>query len=137
MNKFDITSEQIQLVVTEFYSRIRSDQELGPIFNAAIGTSAADWRAHEAKIASFWRNAAGLDRSYSGNPMLVHVKNSKVQPEHFSRWLRIFRDTAEDILPDGAAHGLADLADRIGQSLAMGIGQFRERHGNAPDLRSS
>lgn len=134
MMKFQITPAQIDRLVAAFYARIRADEVLGPIFIAAIGTGAEEWRAHEAKIAGFWRNATGIDRAYSGNPMVVHASNHAIQPVHFDRWLALFRETATEVLPDLPAQGIAALADRIGQSLAMGMVQFRQRFDTAPDL---
>ena len=131
-----ITSEQIDALVKAFYARIRTDDVLGPIFLNAIGTSDSAWRAHEARIASFWRNATGIDRSFSGNPMLKHLANSDILPEHFHIWLTLFRETANATLPAEAALGISELADRIGKSLAMGLIQFRAPQG-APRLRAT
>lgn len=130
--KFPITETQIDSLVEAFYARVRKHSTLGPIFTKAVGLSDDAWREHEARIASFWRNAIGLDRSFSGNPMLKHLANSEVQPDLFPIWLNLFRDTAEEILPPEAAAGIAALADRIGRSLSMGIVQFRQKDGAAP-----
>ena len=107
MKRFPITSSQIDTLVAVFYQRIRNHPELGPIFIKAIGTSDEAWRAHEARIASFWRNATGLDRSFSGNPMLKHLANQEVVPEQFSVWLDLFRSTAEETLPSATAAGIS------------------------------
>ena len=124
-SRFPITDRQIDDLVRAFYARVRKDGELGPVFLRAVGTSEAAWRAHEARIASFWRNALGMDRSFSGNPMMAHLRNGDVVPEQFPVWLSLFRETADDILPEQAARGISDLAERIGRSLAMGLKQFR------------
>lgn len=132
--KFPITEDQITDLVREFYARIRLHPELGPIFLRAISEDDAAWAAHEARITSFWRNAVGLDRSFSGNPMLKHMANRNILPEHFPVWLRLFRETAEDVLPPDAAASISALADRIGQSLAWGLTQFRQPEGAPPVL---
>ncbi|MDA7827185.1 group III truncated hemoglobin [Rhodobacteraceae bacterium] len=123
--KFDITDEQIDVLVTAFYARARKDATLGPIFLNAIGTSNSAWQTHEAHISSFWRNALGIDRSFTGNPMLKHLANHQIEPEHFPIWLEIFNQTAKDVLPQPAAEGISALANRIGQSLSWGLTQFR------------
>lgn len=133
--KFPITEGQIVQLVTAFYARIRTHPELAPIFLRAIGTDRAAWQHHEAHIASFWRNAVGLDRSYSGNPMAKHLAISDIQPEHFPLWLALFRATAQDVLPPPAAASMAALADRIGRSLSWGMAQYRQPTGSAPSLR--
>lgn len=132
MKNFDISGDQIDLVVAAFYARVRKDPQLGPVFAAAVGTSREHWRHHEAKIASFWRNAVGLDRSYSGSPMMVHVENMDIEPRHFAHWLTLFRQTAIEVLPPATADGLANLADKIGRSLSFGIQQYRQRADSPP-----
>jgi len=130
--KFAITDEQIETLVTAFYERARKDPVLGPVFLNAVGTDDAAWVAHEAKIASFWRNAIGLDRSFRGNPMLKHLANPEITPDQFANWLSLFRKTADDTLPETAASGICALADRVGRSLQMGLVQFRQMDGLAP-----
>lgn len=130
--KFAITEDQIDALVSAFYARARKDPVLGPVFLNAVGYDDAAWVAHEAKIASFWRNAIGLDRSFSGNPMLKHLANPEITPDQFTDWLSLFRSTAEETLPEAAAAGICNLADRIGRSLQMGLVQFRQKDGLAP-----
>lgn len=130
--KFPIDAAEIDLLVAEFYARVRKHPALGPVFMKAIGPSAEAWQKHEAHIASFWRNAIGLDRSFSGNPMMKHLANPEIQPDLFPAWLGLFRDTAGEVLPERAAEGIAALADRIGRSLSMGLVQFRQKDGAAP-----
>lgn len=132
--KFHITEAQIDVVVAAFYARVRQDAVLGPIFYRAIGTSAEDWRHHEARIASFWRNAIGMDRSFSGNPMRKHADNSEIQPEHFATWLALFEQTATELLPDLAARGIIAMAHRIGDSLQFGLTQYRRDTDTPPPL---
>ena len=39
-----------------------------------------------------------------GNPMLAHMRLKMVRPEHFERWLALFRETADDLCtPEVAA----------------------------------
>ena len=132
--KFPITDAQIEVLVAAFYDRARSHGVLGPVFEEAIGDSPEAWAAHEAKIASFWRNAVGLDRSFSGNPMMKHLANADIVPDQFADWLALFRQTAQEVLPTEAALGITALADRIGQSLKMGMIQFRRKDGLPPRL---
>lgn len=134
IQKFPITEAQIDALVSEFYTRVRKDPDIGPVFLRAIGTDAEVWQHHEAKIASFWRNALGIDRSFSGNPMLKHLANNEIIPEQFPIWLGIFEQTAKDVLPEHAALGIVQLANRIGSSLQFGLVQFRKPEDGPPSL---
>jgi len=132
--KFPITEAQIDALVATFYVRAREHAVLGPIFLDAVGADQAAWTHHEAKIASFWRNAIGIDRSFSGNPMLKHLANKDIVPDHFADWLTLFHEVAQEVLPDEAAAGITALADRIGKSLKMGLVQFRQKDSLPPRL---
>ncbi|GKY86965.1 group III truncated hemoglobin [Sinisalibacter aestuarii] len=134
--KFDITAEEIDQLVALFYKRIRWHPMLGPIFARAIAEEdGPEWRAHEAKIAAFWRNAVGLDRAYDGNPMRVHVENPDVRPGMFSTWLDLFHITAAEVLSPEKAANMSALAERIGQGLRYGVTQRGQVRGAPPVLR--
>lgn len=134
IQKFPITEEQIDTLVAEFYARVRRDPDIWPVFLRAIGTDGEIWRHHEAKIASFWRNAMGIDRSFSGNPMLKHLANNDILPGQFPIWLGIFEQTAHDVLPESTALSIVALANRIGESLQFGLVQFRKPQDGPPSL---
>lgn len=132
MQRFEITAEEIEQLVACFYARIREHDVLGPIFIKAVGAGDAAWRHHEAKIASFWRNAIGMDNSYSGTPMQVHMDNHDIQPEHFAEWLEVFHDVAGQTLTSDQAQHIGELANRIGRGLSLGIANGRLKKGDAP-----
>lgn len=115
--KFSITPDEIARVVARFYASIRAHPGLGPVFAAHV----ADWPAHEAKIAGFWRNAILHERSYDGNPLAAHRQAGNVQPGMFEPWLALFDAAlAEELSPEQAAAWSA-LAHRIGRSLRAGV----------------
>lgn len=135
MQKFDITPEDIDRLVAAFYARIRAHPMLGPVFARAIAAEdGPEWRAHEAKIAAFWRNAIGLDRSYDGSPMQMHVANPEVAPGMFSVWLDLFEETAREVLTPAQADSITALANRIGASLRYGVTQRGQVRGAPPKL---
>lgn len=135
IQKFPITPEEVDRLVAVFYERIRAHPTLGPVFFRAIAPEdGPEWRAHEAKIAAFWRNAIGMDRAYDGNPMKVHVANAEVMPGMFSVWLDLFRRTAEEVLEPETAASISALADRIGDGMRYGVTQRGQVKGQPPKL---
>ncbi|MCB1357712.1 MAG: group III truncated hemoglobin [Maritimibacter sp.] len=135
MQKFDITPEDIDRLVAVFYQRIRAHPMLGPVFARAIAPrDGPEWRVHEARIAAFWRNAIGIDRSYDGSPMQVHVANPEVMPGMFSAWLDLFGATAREQLTPAQAESILALATRIGASLRYGVTQRGQVKGAPPKL---
>lgn len=129
---FDISPAQIDRVVQVFYTEIRAHPELGPVFNAHI--AAKDWPAHEEKIARFWRNAILKERSYSGNPMRVHMQAGDVLPGHFAPWLDLFTQVLKRELPADTAAAFSALAHRIGDGLRFGLENYQRPADRPPVL---
>ena len=81
-----------------FYAAAREDPLLGPVVAGAI----ADWDHHYEVVHNFWSRALIGTTRYSGFPFTAHIP-LKLKPEHFERWLELFRATARDALPPDAA----------------------------------
>lgn len=105
-------------LVDRFYDKVRRDPELGPVFNAAVH----DWDEHKQRLVSFWASVALRAGSYRGNPMAVHLALGGIGSGHFETWLRLWRDTARELLEPEAAATLIGHAERIGASLRLGMG---------------
>ncbi|MBS0242344.1 MAG: group III truncated hemoglobin [Proteobacteria bacterium] len=116
-----VTEEMIRTLVHTFYSRVRQDEVLGPIFNAAID----DWDAHLAKLCTFWSSVTLMTGRYHGTPMPAHARLPGIAAPHFERWLALFEETAASICRPPAAALFIDRAHRIAQSLQMGIAIHR------------
>jgi hemoglobin len=107
----------IATLVDRFYERVRRDPELGPIFNAAV----YDWDEHKRLLTSFWASVALRASSYRGNPMAAH-RSHPIRAEHFDRWLTLWRETCAEELDEVHAAQMLEYAQRIGQSLKLGLG---------------
>ena len=117
LSRIAITPAEIDRVVAAFYTEIRQHPMLGAVFARHV----TDWRAHEAKVASFWRNAILLERGYAGNPMAVHKAAGNVRPGMFPAWLELFHTVLQRELPPAEAAAWNALARRIGASLSYGL----------------
>lgn len=135
LQRFPMERAEIDRLVAAFYARVRRHEVLGPIFIRAIGPEGdPHWPEHEAKIASFWRNAILMDREYQGRPMQAHLMNGEVRPEHFALWLDLFEATAHDVLPDDKATPISALARKIGKGLKWGLESATQPQGGIPKL---
>jgi hemoglobin len=128
--RFPITPAQIDAVVAEFYACIRQHPGLGPVFARHV----RDWPIHEARIASFWRNAILFERSYDGNPMAVHMAAGDVKAPMFEVWLGLFDSVLRRELPAETAQSWSALAHRIGRGLRMGVEDHNRPATAVPDL---
>ncbi|MBL8646191.1 MAG: group III truncated hemoglobin [Sphingosinicella sp.] len=110
----DIDDDQLKTLVDVFYARVRTDPELGPIFNDAIG----DWPEHLEKLAAFWSSVMLTSGRYKGNPMMAHLKHvRRITPALFDRWLALWARTTSDVMSPAAAAALQEKAQRISESL--------------------
>ncbi|MFX0542163.1 group III truncated hemoglobin [Roseovarius sp. S4756] len=128
--QFEVSREDIARVVARFYAQVRRDPVLGPVFAAHV----SDWPAHEEKITRFWANAILRERSYDGNPMMVHKQAGDVRGDHFAIWLDLFDAVLMQELPEETARRWSALAHRIGRALKIGL-EMRAPQGGVPNLR--
>lgn len=114
-----IDEDYISQLVDTFYTRIRADEALGPIFAGKV----RNWDAHLPTMKAFWSSVALNTGRYSGRPMPAHLKlKNDVQPMHFTLWLELFRQTLEDTAPSQAAVPyFMERAERIAKSLQLAM----------------
>lgn len=113
-----MTEAQLAKLVDRFYAKVREDDALGPIFNGAI----ADWPEHLKKLTAFWSSVMLTSGRYKGNPMAAHLKHrNAIEPAMFVRWLDLWRETAREILDEHGAAGVIAKAERIAESLQLGM----------------
>ena len=111
-----VDESMIERLVRAFYARVRADELLGPIFESRI----ADWEPHLKRMCEFWSSVILSSGVYHGQPMRAHLP-LPVDAEHFDRWLGLFASTARDLFEPRVADLFVDRAQRIAQSLEMGI----------------
>jgi len=86
------TVQDIEVLVHQFYGKVRADALLAPVFNAVITGS---WDAHLQKMCDFWGTLLLYTRKYSSDPMPRHIA-LPVEPAHFERWLLLFNETVDE-----------------------------------------
>jgi hemoglobin len=112
------SEEQIKELVDSFYSRVRNDELLGPVFAAAIGES---WNEHLAKMSDFWSTVVLASRRYKGNPMMAHIALPRLRREHFERWLSCWRETATGLLGEMQAGIFVRKAEFMAARLLLAV----------------
>ncbi len=123
--KRNISEEALGRLVERFYAKVRLDPDLGPVFNGAIH----DWPEHLEKLKAFWSSVMLTTGRYKGQPMAAHMKHEpSMKPELFRRWLGLWRETAAEVLSSEAAVAVAEKAERIAESLQLGISFARGQH---------
>lgn len=87
------TEEEINKLVESFYTKARKDPELGPIFETYV----TNWKAHFVQMTDFWSgNLLGTSR-FHGAPMPKHLAIPDLRPELFEQWLKLFKQTTQEL----------------------------------------
>jgi len=84
--------DDIQLLVNEFYSKVRQDTLIGPIFE---DVAKVNWEEHLPKLTNFWCDLLLGENTYQGRPFPPHIPLN-LQPSHFERWLTLFIQTVDE-----------------------------------------
>lgn len=120
----ELTEADLERVVHAFYARVRADAQIGPIFNDAIH----DWPGHLDKLSAFWSSVMFTSGRYKGRPMPAHVRHAaRITPQGFARWLALWRETTDELLPARHAAAMQEKAERIAESLMLGIDFYRSK----------
>ena len=113
-----INEAQLQALIPCFYSRVREDGLIGPVFNNAI----TDWDDHLKNLIAFWSSVMLTSGRYKGNPVAAHMKHlGEITPPMFDRWLALWAEVTEEILGVPAATALQAKAARIAESLKLAL----------------
>ncbi|UYN99776.1 MAG: group III truncated hemoglobin [Devosia sp.] len=113
----------IRAVVDHFYARARADDVIGPVFNRVIAED--EWPAHLSRIADFWSSMLLGTGRYDGRPMPKHLAIPELSDAHFLRWLRLFRETVDELCPPDIAAIFIERSERVGNSFRMNIAMRR------------
>jgi hemoglobin len=114
----DITEPALAELVQRFYTKVRQDPEIGPVFNSQV----QHWDEHFDTLAKFWSSVMLTSGQYKGNPMAAHTKLADmIQMPMFDRWLALWKETTEEIFAPEQAALLQGRAQRIAKSLKLGL----------------
>jgi len=125
------TREEVFILVTEFYKKVRVDDVLGPFFNNVI----KDWDTHIDRLTTFWESSLfmtrKLEQRYNGNPLEVHVKvdqenNHSITELHFGLWLNLWFQTIDDLFEGEMAENAKRRARKMGTFLYLSMFQARQ-----------
>ena len=132
MEKRDIQNrEDVYLLVSEFYRKVRKDPVLGPFFNRVI----KDWEAHIERLTTFWESSLfitkKLEHRYHGNPLQVHIdvdreNDNAITQVHFGLWMNLWFETLDEYFEGEIAQNAKNRARKMGSFMFMNIFQARQ-----------
>ncbi|PKH51958.1 globin [Tenacibaculum sp. Bg11-29] len=108
--------DDVYLLVSTFYNKLKKDDFIGPIFLKAIPEE--KWESHLQKLTDFWETNLFFVRKFKGNPMKAHKDldrnfNHSISQEHFGRWLQLWFETIESLFYGAKANDARERARNI------------------------
>lgn len=116
LNRTDIES-----LVDKFYEKVIVDESIGFFFQDVIEL---DWKIHIPIMYDFWESTLLGLAKYKGNPVLKHIElnnKRKLKPEHFSRWLELWKQTIKENFYGAIAEDAIKKASQIGELMKFKI----------------
>jgi hemoglobin len=120
--------EDVSLLVNTFYSKVRKDALLGPIFNRII----TDWETHLELLTDFWETNLLYARKYYGNPLHAHVEvdkkmNHTINELHFGIWINLWLETINELFEGETAQIAINRARNMGTFIHLNIFNARNQ----------
>lgn len=113
-----IREADIRPLVERFYERVRADPLLAPVFEAHVH----DWDDHHARLVDFWSSILRTTGRYKGAPLPLHLLHADAMTkERFDRWLALWREISDGLLPAQVAAVVQAKAARIAESFQLAI----------------
>ena len=123
--------QDIHLLVNIFYSKIRKNELLGPIFNAHIEDDM--WPEHIKQLTDFWEtNLFGVAK-FKGNPTQKHIKVDKnsdhtISQLHFGKWLQFWVETVNELFKGDNAEKAIYMARKMATGQYISMWQHKPDH---------
>ena len=121
------TRSDIYQLVERFYSKLRADHRLGPIFEKHI----SDWPKHFEHLTDFWESQLLFTKRFRGNPGEVHVKvdqeeETPITNELFGHWLNHWFQTVDELYTGEIAERAKHNARKLSTFLYLKMWEARQ-----------
>ena len=116
--------DDIKTFVDGFYTEIRKDEILGPIFRSRIADN--EWDNHLQRMYSFWNSIIFFQKGYKGNPFSKHAQ-LPIHAHHFERWTVLFRKIIEENFHGQVADETKARAERIAMVFMRKLDHLRNQ----------
>ena len=117
--------DDVKKLVDGFYTKVREDDLLAPVFNARIEDR---WPQHLEKMYTFWQTTLLGEHTYSGRPFPPHA-TLPVGHQHFERWIKLFVQTVDELFAGEKAAEAKWRASKIAEMFEMKVHHFQKNNG--------
>jgi hemoglobin len=114
----DSERARLRTLVHAFYDELRRDDDIGPLFERAIGH---DWQSHLDRMVEFWATLMLGSRSFTGDVFGRHMAIRGLEPAMFARWQAVWKKHTEALFEPARAAELQRIAAGITGNLSRGL----------------
>ncbi|MGI0105163.1 group III truncated hemoglobin [Salinimicrobium sp. WS361] len=120
--------EDVFLLVSTFYTKVRANKKIGHFFNDTIN----DWPAHLEKLTDFWETNLFMVSKFRGNPMRAHKEvdrdfDHSIEQAHFGEWLNMWYETLDELFEGDRASIAKNRARNMAHNLFMNMYLSRQQ----------
>lgn len=113
--------EDVKLLVDSFYTKVKDDELLAPIFNLKIDNR---WPEHLQKMYTFWQTTLLGEHTYFGSPFPPHAQ-LPVDNRHFKQWISLFDQTVDELFTGDKAEEAKWRAGKMAEMFELKVNHFR------------
>ncbi len=122
-----VSRDDVFLLVTSFYAKVRKDKLLGPIFNTII----KDWDKHLEHLTDFWESNLFFSKKYKGDPIKKHIDvdsyyDGKINELHFGIWMNLWYETIDELFVGDTAQIAKNRARNMGTFIHIKMFEARK-----------
>ena len=119
----EINKENVDLLVTNFYTKVLEDELISPFFIKKLGKKLDSkvWQKHIVLISNFWYTIATGKGIYSGSPFAPHMQIEGLKRESFERWLKLFFETLDEIYVTDIANAFKERSSIIASNFMRNL----------------
>ena len=91
------TRDDLTSLLESFYDKAKRDEVIGHFFTKVIPL---DFSKHIPVIVDFWETILFTTHSYKKNAIAPHLhinELSRMEEKHFTRWLKLFSETLDEL----------------------------------------
>jgi hemoglobin len=115
--------DDIAVLINHFYEKVRGNEQIGYIFN---DIAKVNWEHHLPIMYDFWENVLFHTGTYARNAIGIHKNLNQLTPlrkEHFAEWLRLWRETVDELFEGSNAEIIKQRAASIATVMQISIFQ--------------
>jgi hemoglobin len=127
--KFIESRVDVSKLVRTFYSKVRMNDTLGPVFNEIV----KDWELHLEHLTDFWEMVLLQSGPGAGkfNPIPVHKEvddqtGNQLSELHFNNWLKLWFETLDEYFKGEVAEYAKAHAEKMAYILFFKIREGRQ-----------